>query len=265
MTKVVHYDSSDNVTGNAGAAAEDDEGGDRKGHWELQRTHVVEQRVSNLAQGLLTLGTMTGPLLVVLHLIPQGVLAGLFFIMGYQALEGNGVTAKMLFLLRDSDLTPASSPLRRIRRRSRVWLFVALALVGFGATFAITQTVAAVGFPVFIIALIPARALLLPKLFTPQELAILDAPTASPFTMESVGGTYGGDTPDGEGNRSSIDANQPGGTSGGLFRGGEGDAEVGIDRGKSEAELAERGESMRMRRRNSAVGGDNGEVGSKCE
>lgn len=264
VTKVVHYDSSDNVTGNAGAAAEDDEGGDRKGHWELQRTHVVEQRVSNLAQGLLTLGTMTGPLLVVLHLIPQGVLAGLFFIMGYQALEGNGVTAKILFLLRDSDLTPASSPLRRIRRRSRIWLFVALALVGFGATFAITQTVAAVGFPVFIIALIPARALLLPKLFTPQELAILDAPTASPFTMESVGGTYGGDTPDVEGDgSSSTDANQPRGTGGGLFRGGEGDAEVGIDRGKSEAELAERGESMRMRRRNSAVGGDNGNGGSK--
>ena len=254
VTKVVH---SENPSG------DDDEGGDRKGHWELQRTHVVEQRVSNLAQGLLTLGTMTGPLLVVLHLIPQGVLAGLFFIMGYQALEGNGVTAKILFLLRDSELTPASSPLRRIRRRSRIWLFVALALVGFGATFAITQTVAAVGFPVFIIALIPMRALLLPKLFTPQELAILDAPTASPFTMESVGGTYGGDTSDADGDGSSFnDANQPGASSGGLFRGGAGDAEVGIDRRKSEAELAELGESMRMRRRNSANAGDNGDGGS---
>jgi len=35
--------------------------------------HVVEQRISNLAQGLLTLGTMTGPLLFVLGLIPQAV------------------------------------------------------------------------------------------------------------------------------------------------------------------------------------------------
>lgn len=258
----MHLENSD--TNAAGAAAEDDEGGDRKGHWELRRTHVVEQRVSNLAQGLLTLGTMTGPLLVVLHLIPQGVLAGLFFIMGYQALEGNGVTAKILFLLRDAELTPASSPLRRIRRRSRIWLFVALALVGFGATFAITQTVAAVGFPVFIIALIPARALLLPRLFTPQELAILDGPTASPFTMESVGGTYGGDTPDVEGDgSSSTDANQPGSSGGGIFRGGEGIGEGGIDRGKSEAELAELGESMRMRRRNSAAARDNRDVGSK--
>lgn len=213
--------------------------------------------MSNLAQGLLTLGTMTGPLLVVLHLIPQGVLAGLFFIMGYQALEGNGVTAKILFLLRDSELTPAGSPLRRIRRRSRIWLFVGLALLGFGATFAITQTVAAVGFPVFIIALIPARALLLPRLFTPQELAILDAPTASPFTMESVGGTYGGDTPDvgEEGDASSsTGADRHNGSSGALFGGQEGDVEGGsVGRRKSEAELAELGESMRMRRRNSGV------------
>lgn len=262
VTKVVHLDGGDHngTGGSAGAAAaDDDEGGDRKGHWELQRTHVVEQRVSNLAQGLLTLGTMTGPLLVVLHLIPQGVLAGLFFIMGYQALEGNGVTAKILFLLRDAELTPASSPLRRVRRRSRVWLFVALALVGFGATFAITQTVAAVGFPVFIIALIPARALLLPRLFTPQELAILDAPTASPFTMESVGGTYGGDTPDVDGDDgSSTREKEPRGDSGGLFRGGEG---VGTDRVKSEAELAELGESVRMRRRGSAAARDDGDGG----
>lgn len=67
-----------------------------------------------------------------------------------------------------------------------------LELVGFGATFAITQTVAAVGFPVFILALIPARAVLLPRWLSAEELAVLDGPTASPFTMESVGGSYGG-------------------------------------------------------------------------
>jgi len=64
-----------------------DEDGANKGHVITKVDHVVEQRVSNLAQGLLTLGTMSGPLLVVLHLIPQGVLAGLFFVMGVQALE----------------------------------------------------------------------------------------------------------------------------------------------------------------------------------
>ncbi|KAL1638926.1 hypothetical protein SLS58_008511 [Diplodia intermedia] len=171
---------------------DDDES--NKGHTRRVVDHVVEQRVSNLAQGLLTLGTMTGPLLVVLHLIPQAVLAGLFFVMGVQALEGNGITQKLAFLARDGALTPGGEPLRRdVGRRGAVWAFVALELAGFAATFAITQTIAAVGFPVFILLLIPARTWLLPRWFSPRELAVLDAPTASPFTMESVGGIHGED------------------------------------------------------------------------
>ncbi|GAD96714.1 conserved hypothetical protein [Paecilomyces variotii No. 5] len=153
--------------------------------------HVVEQRFSNLAQGLLTLGTMTGPLLIVLHLIPQGVMAGLFFIMGVQALQGNGITQKLIFLAQDRQFTAASNPLKRLKRRSAIWAFVILELIGFGATFAITQTIAAIGFPVIILFLIPVRSFLLPRYFTQEELSVLDAPTASPFTMESVGGTYG--------------------------------------------------------------------------
>ena len=116
--------------------ADTGEGSDTKGHYEYKATHVVEQRVSNLAQGLLTLGTMTGPLLVVLNFIPQGVLAGLFFIMGVQALEANGITAKLLFLTRDKQLTPKSHPLKQIDRRAAIWLFVGIELVGFAATFA---------------------------------------------------------------------------------------------------------------------------------
>lgn len=115
--------------------ADTDERSEAKGHYKYKATRVVEQRVSNLAQGLLTLGTMTGPLLVVLNFIPQGVLAGLFFIMGVQALEANGITAKLLFLARDQQLTPKSHPLNQIERRAAVWLFVGIELVGFGATF----------------------------------------------------------------------------------------------------------------------------------
>ncbi|KAI2641685.1 HCO3 transporter family-domain-containing protein [Hypomontagnella submonticulosa] len=206
-----------------------------KGHYVVKRTHVVEQRVSNLAQGLLTLGTMTGPLLVVLHLIPQAVLAGLFFIMGYQALEGNGITAKLLFLCRDRALTPGGHPLSRIPRRAAVWSFVAIELLAFGATFAITQTVAAVGFPVVILALIPVRALVLPRVFTPHELGILDAPTASPFTMESVGGSYAAPV--------AATAGAQEGVRGGVVEGTGGDATEteGAGGRKSEEALAEEG------------------------
>ncbi|MCJ1384813.1 hypothetical protein MMC17_007931 [Xylographa soralifera] len=166
------------------------ETGEAKGHTTRVVDHVVEQRVSNLAQGLLTLGTMTGPLLLVLHLIPQGVLAGLFFIMGVQALEGNGITLKILYLCRDRHLTSPSDPLSGISRKQAIYIFVAIELLGFGATFAITQTIAAIGFPIVILLLVPLRTFLLPKYFTQEELSILDAPTASPFTMESVGGNF---------------------------------------------------------------------------
>lgn len=169
----------------------DSESESNKGHTHRVVDHVVEQRVSNLVQGLLTLGTMSGPLLIAIHLVPQAVLAGLFFVMGIQALEANGITLKLIFLAKDRHLTPRSDPLNRIQRRKAIWVFVGLELIGFGATFAITQTIAAIGFPVFIFLYIPLRTWGLPYWFTQEELSILDAPTASPFTMESVGGNHG--------------------------------------------------------------------------
>ncbi|KAE9407396.1 hypothetical protein BT96DRAFT_809571 [Gymnopus androsaceus JB14] len=151
---------------------------------------VVEQRVSNLAQGSLCLVLLSGPFLHVLSLIPRGVLAGLFWFMGVDALQGNGITQKILYFLRDKKSTSKDEPLRRVRK-SRIILFLAIQMIAFGATFAITQTIAAIGFPVIIMALIPIRTLVIPRLpFTAEELAVLDGPTASPFTMESVGGSF---------------------------------------------------------------------------
>lgn len=59
--------------------------------------------------------------------------------MGADALQGNGITLKILYFLRDKSLTP-HEPLRKVRK-SRILLFVMVQLVGFGATFAITQTI----------------------------------------------------------------------------------------------------------------------------
>lgn len=219
--------------------------------------HVVEQRLSNLAQGLLTLGTMTGPLLIVLHLIPQGVMAGLFFIMGVQALLGNGITQKLKFLAQDRNFTPASNPLKQVKRRLAVWVFVGVELIGFGATFAITQTIAAIGFPVFILILIPVRSFLLPKWFTQEELSILDAPTASPFTMESVGGSYGHNSNNNNNNNNNSEEtegtpvnNKSENTRPNSVRGGNSESAVedGMERGEL-YELQTRN-SMRRRSRN---------------
>lgn len=195
--------------------------------------HVVEQRVSNFAQGLLTLGTMTGPLLIVLHLIPQGVMAGLFFIMGVQALQGNGITQKLIFLAQDKDFTPASNPLKRLKRRGAIWAFVIIELIGFGATFAITQTIAAIGFPVIILLLIPVRSFLFPLWFTGEELGVLDAPTASPFTMESVGGTYGMDEKTEEGPSGRANDGADGVLAGRLSSSSESAVEDDLERGEA--------------------------------
>ncbi|KAJ4340924.1 hypothetical protein N0V95_007378 [Ascochyta clinopodiicola] len=212
---------------------------DEKGNTKRTTDHVVEQRVSNLAQGLLTLGTMSGPLLIVLHLIPQAVLAGLFFVMGIQALEANGITAKLIFLLTDHQLISPSEPLTQISRKWVVWAFVGLELIGFGATFAITQTIAAIGFPVFILLYIPMRTFLMPRFFSVAELSVLDAPTASPFTMESVSGNHGqvhGDSSD--------------------------ETLEGAERGESDGVLMDRGQSAAgaRRRRGSGRGGEGVEM-----
>ncbi|KZT19597.1 hypothetical protein NEOLEDRAFT_1077513 [Neolentinus lepideus HHB14362 ss-1] len=152
---------------------------------------VAEQRVSNLAQGSLCLVLLSGPFLHVLGLIPKGVLAGLFWYMGLDALLWNSITQKILYLFRDRALIPKNERLHRVRK-SRIVMFVSVQLVGFGAAFAITQTIAAIGFPILIFLLVPLRTLVVPRLpFTQEELAVLDGPTASPFTMESVGGTHG--------------------------------------------------------------------------
>jgi hypothetical protein len=105
---------------------------------------------------------MTSPFQHVLGLIPKGVLAGLFvsppcstsrvsekkswkeevtdekWYMGTDALLTSGVTEKMLYLIRDKRSIEPTNPLNKVRT-SRILLFLAVELIGFGATFAITQ------------------------------------------------------------------------------------------------------------------------------
>lgn len=60
--------------------------------------------------------------------------------MGADALFSNGITHKIKYLLQDKHLTPRNEPLHNVRK-SRIWLFIAVQLIGFGGTFAITQTI----------------------------------------------------------------------------------------------------------------------------
>lgn len=149
---------------------------------------VVEQRLSHFLMGLAIIGTMTGPLLVVLHTMPRCLFAGVFFVVGWGSIEGNGMTQKAIFLLSERRFIDPVNPLLRVPRK-KIVLFLVLQILGVGFSVAISQTIGAIGFPVIIISLIPLRWVIMPRLFTRHELGIMDALTAdSDVVLSSLGG-----------------------------------------------------------------------------
>ena len=149
---------------------------------------VVEQRVSHFFMGLAIIGTMTGPLLIVLHTMPTAVFAGVFFIVGWGSIESNGILQKTVFLFREDRFIQRDEPLLRVRRR-KIILYIFCQAVGVAACVAISETIAAIGFPILIIALIPFRVWIIPKWFSQEELDVLDDLTAdNSAVLGSLGG-----------------------------------------------------------------------------
>lgn len=191
--------------------------GDGEGRQGIRRavvvaTGVVEQRVSHFLMGLALIGTMTGPLLRVLQTMPTAIFAGVFFVVGvskdtrelelvlqagtwlticflqWGSIESNGIVKKLLFLQREERFIQRDEPLLLVRRRKTV-LFLALQLVIVASCVAVSNTVAAVGFPVLIMLSMPLRIIAMPHWFTLRELRILDDFTATgEVVLASLGG-----------------------------------------------------------------------------
>lgn len=160
--------------------------------------------------GLALIGTMTGPLLVVLHTMPTAVFAGVFFVVGVRrplglcfvdllhltvfqwgSIESNGILQKFIYLQSEKRFIQRDQPILQVRRR-KILLYIGLQFFGVAACVAISQTLAAIGFPVLIILLIPLRIMLVPKWFTLKELQILDDFTATnKMVLASLGGQPG--------------------------------------------------------------------------
>ncbi|GLB07825.1 boron transporter 4 [Aspergillus tubingensis] len=138
---------------------------------------VTEQRISHFLMGLAIIGTMTGPLLIVLHTMPAAVFAGVFFIVGWGSIESNGILQKIIFLLREDRFIPRNEKLLCVPKR-KIVLYVMCQVVGVAACVAISQTIAAIGFPILIIGLIPFRVWVMPRWFGVEELGVLDGLTA---------------------------------------------------------------------------------------
>ncbi|CAO2653136.1 Nn.00g025470.m01.CDS01 [Neocucurbitaria sp. VM-36] len=180
----------------------------------VEASAVVEQRVSHFFMGMAIWGTMTSPLLTVLHTMPAAIFAGVFFVVGvsfylpstlpsnamlhneyntnnleWGSIESNGILSKTLYLLSEPRFLQPSNPLNSIPRK-KILLFISLQVLGVACTVAISQTIGAIGFPVLIIALIPLRVWGMPRWFTGHELSVLDDLTANnPTVLVSFGGT----------------------------------------------------------------------------
>ncbi|EPE24606.1 HCO3- transporter family protein [Glarea lozoyensis ATCC 20868] len=154
----------------------------------VKASKVVEQRVSHFLMGLGIIGTMTGPLLIVLHTMPRAIFSGVFFVVGWGSIESNGITKKLLFLLSERRFIQSNDPLLQIPR-SKIWLYLFCQMIGVALPVAISQTIAAIGFPVLVCILIPFRWVLMPKFFSLKELQVMDDLTATnEVVLASLGG-----------------------------------------------------------------------------
>jgi hypothetical protein len=148
---------------------------------------IKEQRFTNTCQGLICLVTMTGPFLACYALISRAVLAGVFIAIGWGSIEVSAITRQALDLVRDPNHMKINDPLLQISRK-KIFLYTLTMLISFGALFGISQTIAAIGFPILVLLLIPFRIIVLTKWFTSEELNILDSPVASTLPLDSIGG-----------------------------------------------------------------------------
>ena len=137
---------------------------------EIVAESVVEQRVSHFLMGLAIIGTMTGPILTVLHLIPRALFAGVFFVVGWGGLEGNGIMAKMIYLIREPRFVQPDEPLSQIPR-TRILFYLFWQLFGITATVGVSQTIAGIGTSFFLLPL-PYIHILHVALFYPQSHAL---------------------------------------------------------------------------------------------
>lgn len=156
---------------------------------------VVEQRLSNTLQGAMTFVMMSGPFLVVLGLIPQAVLAGLFLIMGMNGLHGGAVVNKIRFLFLDADYITHDpqcpqmwKDLNAIPPHKRKWfyLYLSLQIIAGLAEFIITLTKAAVGFPGVLMLFAVCAEWVWPRLIPKEDLEYLDGPVAEEFIIQSL-------------------------------------------------------------------------------
>jgi len=134
---------------------------------------VHETRLSNLGIHILVLVTIFA--LDVLKLIPVPVLYGVFLFMGLVSLGSNQFWGRMLMFFMQPSKYPVQ-PYTQYMAPRRMHLFTAIQLFFLAALYVVKSIkMIAIAFPILIALCIPVRIYLLPKIFTKDELILIDS------------------------------------------------------------------------------------------
>jgi hypothetical protein len=133
---------------------------------------VYEQRWSPFLQAGGILLFVSPPFQHVLGLTPTSVLAGLFMFMGEQSLAVNPILYRFFYMLTPpSELPPLP---KGIKSYLGIHMYTFVQIFMTGVIFYVTLTQGAPAFPVIIIALVPARLLIMNKLWNRETLRFVD-------------------------------------------------------------------------------------------
>lgn len=149
---------------------------------ELQIVKVVEQRISNLAQGCMFLAFCFYPFSEVLRQIPTSVLYGFFIFLGIESVDGNRLYSCVVALCA-CDVDSSEHAIRAIfpwynptfrDDYTAIASFTTIQVLAVGIIFGVTHTPAGLIFPVLIGALVVLRVYVMPSLLSAQDIARLD-------------------------------------------------------------------------------------------
>ncbi|KAG7193789.1 uncharacterized protein KQ657_000482 [Scheffersomyces spartinae] len=153
---------------------------------------VVEQRLTNTLQGVATFIFMTKPFLHVLGLIPQAILAGLFFTMGINGLDSNIVVDRIRFHFLDPRYIELDSCPVKFKQMAQIgskkWpmVYTVLQVIAGMCEFVITLTKAAIGFPAVLIFYAICAKWVWPKFIPKEYLTQLDGEVADEVIIRNL-------------------------------------------------------------------------------
>ena len=134
---------------------------------------VYEQRWSHFLHAGAILAFVSPPLQLVLGLTPTSVLAGLFMFMGEQSLSVNPILYRFFHLITPpSELPKLPSA---VTGYVGVHIYTITEIVVTAIIFIVTLTKAAPAFPLLVIACVPARLLIMNRIWSRETLRFVDA------------------------------------------------------------------------------------------